>query len=225
MIGVVGSQLMKRAGIMLKRKRGSRCLGSCESFWTLSYKILKPKVISQFGLVPKHPQRQGLGTKFYLGSNLRSLVRVEDKVTRKANKRVTNECCRQLGLNHEACLWTFPLRGREAGHIPTNSQPSLFKRCLCSVNSHHVCKTRISSSYDDKSPKVEWTTHPKFLARNLLIIALKVLHPENSQSPGQAEMTHHSNIETTCRWPLEEVKGIWVGHWQNLQNGIRRFHI
>ena len=61
--------------------------------------------------------------KVYLGSNLRSLARVEDKVTRKANKGVTNECCRQLGLNHEACLQTFPPRGREAGHTPTDLNP------------------------------------------------------------------------------------------------------
>lgn len=86
MAGVVGCQLVSKREGSRDKARGedrSRCSGPCEGFWTSSHKTLKPMVMSQFGLIQKHTLRQGLGTKSLFGSNRESLVKTEDKVTRK----------------------------------------------------------------------------------------------------------------------------------------------
>lgn len=73
-------------------------------------------------------------------------MRVEDKVTKTDNKRVTNECLGQVELNPggdplKDCMKHASEHShqcKEAGHISANSQPSLFAKCLCSVNSQHM---------------------------------------------------------------------------------------
>lgn len=110
----------------------------------------------------------------YLGSNAGSLVKVEDKVARQANKRVTTERCGQLGLKaggdplgdcmkhaSELCHW-----GREAGHASTNSHPALFERCFAVLTPSMYVKwggaygQRMSSSYAGRCPMYGWNEQP-----------------------------------------------------------------
>ena len=61
--------------------------------------------------------------------------------------RVTNEYWGQLGLSlegdplgglHETYLQMFPLRGRDARHVPTDSHPSLLERLNKTLNFQNV---------------------------------------------------------------------------------------